>query len=171
MSTKHSSGLLAARKESRHHGVESSHCLSRRHFRPRGMNVCLLLSTERNRIRECLCQVIKKGKENNYPRVAFTMDAEALPTGLLFKLATSQFERISSPSLVTELHYGKSLGGDGCAFGPGSAIDVLCDFGPHIHSFCALGFSSATGEALAVLRASDPVILHHIVWVSPPRAQ
>lgn len=124
MSTKHSSGLLAARKESRHHGVGSSHCLSRRHFRPRGMNVCLLLSTERTRIRECLCQVIQKGKENNYPRVAFTMDAVALPTGLLFKLATAQFERISSPSLVTELHYGKSLGGEDVHSGP--ALPLMC---------------------------------------------
>lgn len=42
---------------------------------------------------------------------------------------------------------------------PGSDIDMLCDFGPHFHPFCALGFSSVKRGALAVLRASDALIL------------
>lgn len=108
-----------------------------------------------------MCKVAKKGKEKNYPRVAFMMDAEALPIQLLFILAYSQFESINNSSLRMELHYRTSLGGDRCMFQPGSAIYLLCDFRPHIHPFWALhSFPLLNEGCLAVLRADGSLILH-----------
>lgn len=88
ISTKHSSQLPSSQGEKGQllWSVEFSLSCSRRHFRPRGTNVCLLLTTERTWIQESLHKVVKKGKEKNDPRVAFMMDAEALPIWLLFKL-------------------------------------------------------------------------------------
>lgn len=68
--------------------MEFSLSCTRKHFRSRGTNVCLLLTTERTWIQESLHKVIKKDKEKNDPRVAFVMDAEALPMWLLFKLVS-----------------------------------------------------------------------------------
>lgn len=44
--------------------------------------------------------------------------------------------------------------------GPGSAIYVLGDFGPHIHPFCALGFPLLNEGPLTVLRANDSLTPH-----------
>lgn len=68
--------------------------------------------------------------------------------------------------------------------GPGSAMYMLGDIGPHIHPFCALGFPLLTEGPLAILRTDDsltlPVLstelvpgelrIHRSVWVSPPHA-
>lgn len=68
--------------------------------------------------------------------------------------------------------------------GPGSAIDMLGDIGPHIHPFCALGFPLLNEGPLAILRTNDFLTLpepsielvpgelrtHRSVWVSPPHA-
>lgn len=68
--------------------------------------------------------------------------------------------------------------------GPGSAIYMLGDIGPHIHLFCALSFPLLNEGPLAILRTNDSLTLpvpstelvpgelrtHRSVWASPPHA-
>lgn len=123
--------------------MEVSLSCGRRQFRSGPPHVCLLLTTERHLLQESLYKVTLKVHEKNHPGVPFLVDGETLRVS-----ACSPFESVDNLSLMMDVHSR-----------PASDMCQLCDLGPHVHPFWPRVSPLLNEEHVAVLRASDALVL------------